>query len=96
MPTATIITAITYGLGSIESLAGWRVTTTHSPTGKYRARCVPNSAIPLIVRKKAIFQPFSFAGGSRAVCGRLTKSVEACGPILLGTARSGWVDQRLA
>jgi hypothetical protein len=57
MHTATIITAFTYGLGSIESAASGRVTRTHSLTEEYKARCVPNSLIPSVSRKNSVFQP---------------------------------------
>ena len=69
---------------------------THSPTGKYRARCVPKSPNPSLLRKKSFFQCFSVGGGFRAACGRITNSVEACGPVLFGTARFEWVDPRPA
>ena len=92
MPTATIITAFTYGLGPIESVASGRVTRTHSLTEEYKARRVPNSPIPSILRNNAVFQPISFAEAPRAAWGRLTNSVEACEPIRVGMARSGRVD----
>jgi len=96
MQTATIITAFTYGLWSIESVASGRVTRTHSLAGKYRARCVPNSLIPSVSRKNAAFQTISFAEGPPALSGRLTNSVEAIGAILFGMADAGRVDPHLA
>ena len=92
IPTATIITAFTYGLGSIASVASGRVTRTNSLAEEYRARCVPNSPIPSISRKTAVFQPISFAEGPRAAWGRLTNSVEAIGATLFGVADAGRVD----
>jgi len=89
MQTATIITAFTYGLGSIESVASGRVTRTDSLPKGYRARCVPNSLIPSVARKNAVFQPISFAEGPPALSGRLTNSVEAYRQVLFGTAGSG-------
>ena len=96
MQTATIITAFTYGLGSIESVASGRVTRTHSLSQEYRARCVPNSLIPSVARKTAVFQPISFAEGPPALSGRLTNSVEAIGATLFGMADAGRVDPHLA
>ena len=90
IPTAIIITTITHGLGSNESVASGRVTRTHSLAEEYKARRVPNSPIPSILRKNAVFQPISFAEAPRAAWGRLTNSVEACEPIRVGMARSGW------
>ena len=89
MQTATNITASTYGLGPIESVASGRVTRTHSLTEECKARRVPNSPIPSILRNNAVFQPISFAEAPRAAWGRLTNSV---GATLPGMARSGRVD----
>ena len=92
MHTATIITTFTYGLGSIGSAASGRVTRTHSLAEEYQARGVPNSLIPSVSRKTAVFQPISFAKGPRAAWGRLTNSVAAIGATLFGVADAGRVD----